>query len=329
MPAADICFLVTAKSGLGHIRRSLTIAARLRAIGPTCKLHLISNAPPDGMSGDELRCFDTIQVLDRDQMAHAAVRTGAKVLVLDTLTVPGIERTGLQLVLVLREAPVDKLARFCLAEGKPWDLVLVANPPAHWMPRPHEFETRSMLATGWIYRQSQARPAARRSVPKVLVATGGGGTAETAHSLYQTIDGVLATSRRNAAPFEVVQAVGPRARPFGQLAEADQAIDPGAALNEHFHDADVVISTVGYNSVLELAMTDTPSLLVPIPRSIDDQEARARHWAGALGACLDANNPDAAAAWLVRTLTERRRRPPVDLGPSGEDKAAWAILELA
>jgi predicted glycosyltransferase len=319
---ADICFLVTAKSGLGHLRRSLTIATRLRAIAPALKLHLISNAPPDGMSGDDLRSFDSIQVLDRDQMAQAAVGTRASVLVLDTLTVPGIERTGLQLVLVLRETPDDKLTRFRLADGKPWDLVLIVNPAEHWMPGLQTLAARCIIATGWIYRRSRHLSAPRRSVPRVLVATGGGGTVETAHRLYETIDAVLATARGNAAPFEVVQAIGPRARAFGQLAHADRATDPGGALNELFCDADVVISTVGYNSVLELAMTDTPSLLVPIPRSIDDQEARARSWAGALGAWLDATHPEEASAWL-------RRRLPVDLGPSGEDKAARAILNLA
>lgn len=106
-------------------------------------------------------------------------------------------------------------------------------------------------------------------------------------------------------------------------------MDPGGALNELFLDADAVISTAGYNSVLELATTDTPALLVPIPRSIDDQEARARSWAAALGAWLNADSPGEAAEWLRRTLIERQRRLPVDLGPSGEDKAARAILDLA
>lgn len=328
MPGADICFLATAKSGLGHLRRSVTIARRLRAVASDRKLHLISNAPPDGMPEDELRAFDTLQVRDRDEMAAAALGTRSGILVLDTLTVPGIERSGRRLVLVLREAPEGQLARFHLAEGRPWDLVLVANPAAHWMPSPQHLSARSTIATGWIYRQTPARPGAGRPVPRVLVATGGGGTAETARGLYAAIDAVLAEARRKAPPFQVVQAIGPRARAFGQLTQADRAVDPGGALNALFSDADVVISTAGYNSVLELATTDTPSLLVPIPRSIDDQEGRARTWAGSLGMWLDPASPGAAAAWLGRTLAQGRRRLPVDLGPSGEEKAARAILEL-
>jgi predicted glycosyltransferase len=165
-------------------------------------------------------------------------------------------------------------------------------------------------------------------VPRVLVATGGGGTTETAQRLYQTIDAVIAAVRQKGAPFEVVQAIGPRARHFGRLAQADRTLDPGGALNELFCDADVVISTAGYNSVLELATTDTPTLLVPIPRSIDDQERRARAWAKHLGMWLDPTSPGASAAWLGQAVVAPRRRPPVDLGPSGEDRAARAILEL-
>jgi len=90
-----------------------------------------------------------------------------------------------------------------------------------------------------------------------------------------------------------------------------------------FQTADAVISTAGYNSVLELATTDTPTLLLPIPRSIDDQEARVRLWSARLGP-----PPGDPVAWLADTLATRRRRAPVDLGPSGEDAAASAILSL-
>jgi hypothetical protein len=44
---------------------------------------------------------------------------------------------------------------------------------------------------------------------------------------------------------------------------------------------------------------------------------------------LDPASPGVASAWLGRTLADRTRRAPVDLGPSGEDTAARAILDLA
>jgi predicted glycosyltransferase len=328
LSAPDLCFLATSKSGLGHLRRSATIAARLRALAPDRKLHLVSNAPPQGLGDQDIRTFDTLQVLDRPQMVQGAAATGAGVLVLDTMTLPGLAQLGLPLTLVVRETPDDQLHRFSLADGMPWDLVVIANPETHWMPDRARLAARSLVAAGWIYRPTGRRTGNGKPMPTVLVATGGGGTAGTARTLYAEIDAALSHVRTRGPSFEVVQAIGPRARAFGQVAQADRTIDPGGALNEHFRDADIVISTAGYNSVLELATTDTPTLLVPIPRSIDDQTARARSWAGKLGMWLDPAAPRAAFDWLAQELTARRRRPPQDLGPSGEDSAARAILAL-
>jgi hypothetical protein len=328
LPASDICFLATSKSGLGHLRRSATIAMCLRSLAPERKLHLISNAEPDGLPDHEIRAFDTVQVLERDRMAEGAVKTSAGLLMLDTITVPGIETLGRPLVLVLRETPDNQLHRFRLEGGRPWDLVVVANPEDHWMPEPAKLAARDVVPAGWIYRPTGPRMQTPKPTPTVLVATGGGGTAETTGRLYAAIDAVLSLARTCGPAFEVVQAIGPRARGFGQLRQADRSLDPGGALNELFRDADIVISTAGYNSVLELATTDTPTLLVPIPRSIDDQATRARSWGRTLGAWLDPASPGEAASWLAGEVFARRRRQPMDLGASGEDRAARAILRL-
>jgi predicted glycosyltransferase len=328
LSSSGICFLATSKSGLGHLRRSATIATRLRALAPERQLHLISNAHHDGAVGHDIKSFDSVQILEKDRMAEGAVRTKAGVLVLDTLAVPGLDQLGLPLALVLRETPDDKLDRFRLARGKPWDLVVIANPEDYWMPNPAHLSARSLVAAGWIYRPTGRRRGTGAGRPTVLVATGGGGTAETARTLYAAIDAALLLARQRGAEIDVVQAIGPRALGFGRLAEADCKIDPGAALNELFREADIVISTAGYNSVLELATTDTPTLLVPIPRSIDDQTARARTWATRLGMWLDPAAPEVAVDWLAQEAIARRRRPPVDLGPSGEERAAKAILAL-
>ncbi len=289
---------------------------------------MISNACPEGMDDHALRAFDTVQVLERDRMTKAVANTHAGVLVLDTITVPGIELLGMPLALVLRETPDDQLHRFRLAQGKPWDLAIIANPKDHWMPQPADLAAHSVVPAGWIYRPTGRKKGTGSPVPTVLVATGGGGTAETARTLYPEIDAILSLARQRGPAFDVVQAIGPRAKCFGQLAQADRSVDPGSALNDLFREADIVISTAGYNSVLELATTDTPTLLVPIPRSIDDQTTRARTWARTLGMWLDPASPEDATTWLTQEIIARRRRPPVDLGPSGEDVAARAILKL-
>ena len=100
-------------------------------------------------------------------------------------------------------------------------------------------------------------------------------------------------------------------------------------MNDVFRRADLVISTAGYNSVLELARTDTPTLLVAIPRSLDDQLARVRHWGPLLGHGLEPGCEQEAADWLADQIARLRRRAPFDLGSGGADRAATALLELS
>lgn len=329
MAGADICFLATSKSGLGHLRRVAAIARQTNKIAPNRRLHLVSNAKPEGIAPADLKVFDTIHLVDRARMASdLPAVAGQAVLVLDTMAVPGIGRHGAPLALVLREAPDNQLFRFRLGDGRPWDLAIIANPHAHWMPPYASLNACWTIAAGWIYRSAGTRRKTGKGLPTVLVATGGGGTAETAAFVHAQVDGLLAQVRHRAPPFVVVQAIGPRALAHGRLAAADRVVDPGAELESLFRDADVVISTAGYNSVLELATTDTPCLLVPIPRSIDDQQARARLWAARLGCWHDATAPGRSAEWLACQIALCRRRPPMDLGPSGEDRAARAILAL-
>lgn len=72
-------------------------------------------------------------------------------------------------------------------------------------------------------------------------------------------------------PFEMIQALGPRASTEDRIVGVDRVLHTGANLHEAFSPADLVISTVVYNSVLELACTDVPVLLLSIPRTFDDQ----------------------------------------------------------
>lgn len=328
LSGAEICFFATSKSGLGHLRRTATIARSLRQAAPERILRLISNARPEGLEPEDMAAFDTVHVAERSAMAGALPMGGKRILVLDTVTVPGIEALDSPMVLILRETPVGEMHRFCLAQGRPWDQVIVANPREHWMPDVSALAACDVLPVGWIYRPTGARTASGAGIARVLVATGGGGTVDTARVLYAGIDDLLGRTRRAGGRFHVVQAIGPRAQGFGRLRQADEAVDPGGRLNAFFRDADVVLSTSGYNSVLELATTDTPTLLFPIPRSIDDQAARARIWAHRLGAWHDAAAPGLAADWLLQQIADPRRRAPVDLGESGERAAAAAILRL-
>jgi predicted glycosyltransferase len=206
---------------------------------------------------------------------------------------------------------------------------LIPNPVSHWSPSLEPCFARRTLATGWIYRSPKSVVPAARTKPLLLVATGGGGTVETAAILARHADAVIAEVRRvSKQPIHVVQALGPRAPEGAKLSLADRIVDPGGDLNEHFAGADAVISTAGYNSVLELAITTTPSLLMAIARTYDDQARRAESWGGLLGRNYRDEDVRGIARWLAATLEQRRRRAAIDIGPSGADAAARAILDL-
>lgn len=322
-----IAFLGTSRSGLGHLRRIATIAARLRAAGAGLEPHLVTNARPAGLAAADLAVFGGLTVCPRDGMAAAVAAGGFEMAVVDTMKLPGIGALSCPAVLILREMPDELTEGFRRADGRPWDLVVVPNPAGHWMPRVGRGFARSIEAVGWILRPTGARAADEVSAG-IVVATGGGGTEETRSVLYPVLDEVITLARaRTTRPFRVRQALGPRAG-GAALAEADEVFDPGGDLNAVFRAADVAISTAGYNSVLELASTDTPVLLAAIPRSLDDQAGRVRLWGPRLGHGLEPDQVEEAARWLADQVVRPRRRAPVDLGPDGAARAAELIREV-
>lgn len=328
-PPGTIWFLATSKSGLGHLRRISNIAVHMAQNVRRPVLGLVTNAELSGLEERDQAAYHQVKLAERAQMARSLATESVSGVVVDTALVPDIERQNGPLVLILREMPQDRVENFRLPGGRPWDLVIVPNPASHWMPNVDSGFAKQVTAVGWIYRPSVASHRPADAAPKLLVATGGGGKADGATQLRKQIDAVIASIRRQtSAPFTVEQALAARAPLQARLSEADRVFDPGSALNNCFGAADIVISTAGYNSVLELALTDTPTLFAPIPRSIDDQLSRAKLWGPRLGCYLDSGAPETALAWLKGQIERPSRRQVWDLGPSGGALAARHILEL-
>lgn len=298
----------------------------MKARGPGAELVLMTNAVPAGLADADLAVFSDVWLCERAGMAARLVREGCDLAVLDTLQLPGFEAYTGPAALILRETPEAKLDGFRRPGDRPWDRVIVPNPARDWRPGVDRDFALSVDHAGWILRRTGVRGASPSS--GIVLATGGGGTAQTRALLYPLLDAVVGEARRlSARSFTLRHALGPRAGGEA-LAEADAHFDPGAELNEIFRRADLVISTAGYNSVLEIAGTDTPALLVGIPRSLDDQMARVRIWGPRLGFGLDPDRPEEAAAWLADQIDRPRRRPPVELGEGGADRAAALLLEM-
>lgn len=325
-----VWFLATSKSGLGHLRRLSNIANHMAESDACPAIGLLTNAtlPADWKENDR-ETYRHLKVAERHQMTGALAGESVTVIVVDTAIVPHLSSRDEPLVLILREMPEDRIEAFRLPGGRPWDLVIVPNPEDHWMPNPRQDFAREIAAVGWVYRRPTSVSKQAGAEPRLLIATGGGGKPDDAGKLRRQLDAIIASLRSGAArPFTVEQALATRAPDQARLCGADKIFDPGTALNDCFAAADIVVSTAGYNSVLELATTETPAMLVPTARSIDDQVGRAKAWGPRVGCFLDPAAPEAALGWLKQQIEAPARRPAVNLGPSGGAEAAQRILAL-
>ena len=328
-------FCVTGKTGLGHLRRITNVALALRRRQPSAPLRLFTNAPPAGLTKEERTLFETVDVAPRDQLAPRISETHEGSIIVDTAGVPGLDQLTGPLCLILRETIVEKLGVFRLGKGRLWDLVCIPNPDTHWLPDADAIGAKKVCAVGWIYREARlgqavkVNPCSRSEVRTLLIASGGGGNRESSQAFRKTLEPLIRSVRAKVQnPLKIVQVLGPRAPQGARIDGINRILKPGPKLNEAFRDADLVITTVGYNSVLELASTDVPALLVPIRRSFDDQSARAAYWSSKLGLDHSAKYPERSVEFMVSNLNMGRRRPPVELGPSGAIRCAALIEEL-
>lgn len=236
--ASAITFCATSKSGLGHIRRLTNIGNAVRNRNPSVTLDLLTNAALAGLTEAEIALYRHIEIVERDRMADTLLArgVGGPVLV-DTAVVPGLTRLPGPLCMVLRETVASRLGQFQLEGGRPWDLIMLPNPSGEWLPDPAAVSARRVEAVGWIWRAADdAEPAAGDAEapehPSVLLASGGGGTGETAQYVRAQVETLVRGLRRaQSGPLEIVQVVGPRSAPDVRIDEVDRdaAVTPRAA----------------------------------------------------------------------------------------------------
>jgi hypothetical protein len=336
-PGSDgIAFCAAAKLALGNFQRITNVARAFAERSPGITRRLLTNSARGAELARQAGVYGDVAVADRTRMAADLLQIRPRAVVVSTMAVPDLDRVDAPLCLILREVTSPKLAGFRLANGRPWDLVIVPNPASEWMPDPETIGASRIEAVGWIYRRPAESPtpgpaesdAARLSAKPLVLITSGGGSGDDEHdALTSEIAALLARLREvSRVPIHAVHARGPNARPAWSIPGVDETIEPGPALHNRFAQADLVISTVGYNSVLELACTDVPVLLMPIGRYSDDQHKRAKQWGPRLGFCYEPASSEQAIEWMASITETRRRRPRVELAASGAGACA-ALIE--
>ncbi len=154
---------------------------------------------------------------------------------------------------------------------------------------------------------------------------GGGGDLE-AISALQAVGELLAREPE----LEVVAAPGPLSRQPPLRPRTVQHYP----MAELFAAFDLAVSAAGYNTAQELMHHGVPSVFVPFPRAVDDQEARARALAATGGALLAAGPEPAQVLASLRQLyaparrQEMAARAMVTVAGGGAETAARALLRL-
>lgn len=334
----NVALCVSCRIAMGKLRRTTNIARALRERHHELTLTLLANSAPGGvhlgLKEDEVALFDHIEYLQPPRMAGYLKSIPVDVVVVETMRVPDLQEVNAQLCLILREVLPEELKKFSL-KGRPWDLVILPHPDGHWRPDPTLVPARRVESVGWIYRTVQSKKpedkvsTKREEQRSVLITTGGGSGEDRGNDIRSDIEYVIRELRNIVKfPVKVTQVIGPRDSQRKTIESADDTLRPGPELQNLFPRVDLVISAAGYNSVLELACTDVPVLLVPVPRYTDDQEKRAKFWGEKVGICYDPDQREISIRWIAGVLKNRLRRPPVDLGPSGANRAAALICEL-
>ena len=334
-----ITFCARSNTGLGKLQRVNNVARALRDQRLKIPLALVTDSKRETLSAEEIALYDRIEIASRSKMTQRLLSMDVGVVVVGGLVLPGLHLVDAQLCLILREVVPTELERFRLHGGRPWDLILLPHPINEWVPDPNAVPARRIKAVGWIYR----RPARQKleepdgngpygilaKRPVVLISAGAGSGGKRPDAFCEDVQGLIKGIRETVAkPLTAVQVRGPLAPNTWQIAGVDEVICPGPNLHNLFSIPDLVISAAGYNSVLELACTDVPTLLVPIECYTDNQQKRARRWGQSLGLCHDSSDPKRSIRWMTEVLQGGIRRPAVDLGPSGASACAALIVEL-
>lgn len=343
-----VLFLANDGTSVGHVTRALAVAralhraAHARSLSVRLLLATTSRAHPLlawagipclNLPSPDLTSANAWQDDDRRQLIEHALEGVVRgfrpdVLVNDTFPAgPQLEAWSL-----LDAVPYRVLIRRTIADTRAqdpiactgldrYDRVLVPDDPVpvgqlpddpRWERiRPIVLLTAAEQLPSASARQALALPAGSGT----LITLGGGGDAGDPGLCWRLSDLLAAHT-------------GPACIAWGALGGSPESCLPSPVPLQRFLSGFVrAFSACGYNTLHELAAAGIPAIYLPLPRTHDDQFARARRFETAgYGVLLPAVESEAVQQALARLAALPIARPP--LCADGADQAAARILEL-
>lgn len=344
--------------GLGHVTRLLAIARKLRLLKPDAEIVFFTSSEAEDVIFRE--GFAAFKVPSRSLRSRARIRPATYARMLHTVTL-NLMASYHPHVLVVDTFPSGTLQEllpvlrwdsrrvFVFRVQRPeaahspvmqsalqlYDLVLIPHQPGEVdVPVPEGVET---IWTGptLIRDREDALPReeARRRLglpgeaPVVYVTFGGGGDASMDEALRSTVEALTGQGVHLAV------ARAPLYR--GELPTTpDVTIVSHYPMAELYAAFDAAVSAAGYNSSMELLHHGVPTVLVPFPRQVDDQHARARALADAGAAlCLERLATEEIRSAVQQVLSPERALAQREAGrrlvaQNGAHRAAEAIAAL-
>jgi len=344
--------------GLGHVTRLLAIGRKLRTISPDAEILYFTSSEAEDVIFRE--GFAAFKVPSKTLRSQARIRPATYARTLQTVTLnlmaafhPHVlvvdtfpAGTLQELLPVLRwdtrnvfvfRVQRPEAARSTLMQNalRLYDLIIVPHTQGEVdLPIPEGCDS---LWTGPILIRDRddtlARDEARRRLglpaegPILYLSFGGGGDTAMDTALAVAVEALAG----NGVHLAVAQA--PLYRGVVPQLEGMTIVDH-YPMAEMFPAFDAAISAAGYNSTMELMHHGIPTALVPFPRQVDDQRARAQALAEAGAAlCIDELNTDAlqqAASVLLDTqrAAELAAAAMCRVPGNGAEQAARAIADL-
>lgn len=294
--------------GLGHLVRTVSIAAELPALVPGVQLLVLTNARDPSLlvaagldfiqlpprlhepHADPLRVHAALpEPLEEAALVAALTAFAPDLVVFDThapmRVVRHVAELGARAVLVLRELRPEALGAL-VASGAllAFDRIVVPHDPDEV--ELAAFGELPVTLSGPVVRaivrsaepSGTAWSAAPIAVPLVVAIAGGGGQPVDARRYLRAVADAHLLARARIPALETILVTGPYGAAPAHL-EGYTGLTTVAStpdLPSLLARASLVISQAGYNAIAEIRTLEKPAILVPAYRKAEDQRARAR-----------------------------------------------------